>query len=245
MTNGFGWDLGNLVELENRPAPRLCGFLRRAPEEFFHDGQSALQGLPHRVRVFQANHSRDSLDLFLQSAVQAQRLDDLSCLHETQSIELLYLCNNKSCLSVVFFYTEPMPKKRKPAMTKVVPVKMGEELYDRLQHVAQKVGEADSTIIRLVLRAGLNEIVKDNYELFKFSPDEENGAKNKSSDPVPSNPEERAQNKSELGATVYRSADEELRSSASKHGLNDPPPEPVPLSPAQKKALKGLQKPKH
>ncbi len=54
-------------------------------------------------------------------------------------------------------------------MTKVVPVKMSDDLYARLQQVAEKVGEADSTIIRLVLRAGLLEIVKDNYQLFKFS----------------------------------------------------------------------------
>jgi predicted transcriptional regulator len=53
-------------------------------------------------------------------------------------------------------------------MTKVVPVKMSDDLYERLQAVALKTGEPDSTIIRLVLRAGLMEIVKDNYQLFKF-----------------------------------------------------------------------------
>lgn len=62
-----------------------------------------------------------------------------------------------------------MPKKKKPALTKVVPVKMNQETYDRLQAVAERVGEADSTIIRLVLRAGLTEIERRNYEIFDMS----------------------------------------------------------------------------
>lgn len=61
-----------------------------------------------------------------------------------------------------------MPKKRKPAMTKVVPVKMSDALYERLQRIAERVGEADSTIIRLVLFAGLLQIERDNFQLFKF-----------------------------------------------------------------------------
>jgi predicted transcriptional regulator len=56
-------------------------------------------------------------------------------------------------------------------MTKVVPVKMSDSLYERLQTVAELVGEADSTIIRLVLRAGLAQIEKDKYQVFKFDQD--------------------------------------------------------------------------
>jgi hypothetical protein len=62
-----------------------------------------------------------------------------------------------------------MTKKSKtPRMTKVVPVKMDEALYASLQAIADRVGENESTIIRIVLRAGLRQIVRDNYELFRF-----------------------------------------------------------------------------
>lgn len=61
-----------------------------------------------------------------------------------------------------------MAKKRKPPMTKVVPVKMSDELYERLQNVSKEVGEPDSTIIRLVLRAGLAQIERDHFTIFKF-----------------------------------------------------------------------------
>jgi len=61
-----------------------------------------------------------------------------------------------------------MPKKNKAILTKVIPVKMNQETYDRLQKVAEQVGEADSTIIRLVLRAGLTEIERRGYEILSL-----------------------------------------------------------------------------
>jgi hypothetical protein len=45
---------------------------------------------------------------------------------------------------------------------------MGEDLYIRLQHAAEKIGEADSTVIRLTLRAGLSQLERENYELFEL-----------------------------------------------------------------------------
>ncbi len=74
------------------------------------------------------------------------------------------------CLTVFSVYTGAMARESKPSkMPKVVPVKMPEALHERLKEIAEKVGEAESTIIRIVLRAGLTQIEKDNYTLFRFN----------------------------------------------------------------------------
>lgn len=56
-----------------------------------------------------------------------------------------------------------MARKRKPAMTKILPVKMPDDLDERLKKAADKLGEGEAVIMRTGLRFYLDLLEAYDY----------------------------------------------------------------------------------
>ncbi len=70
----------------------------------------------------------------------------------------------------------PRTRSSKKVTAKPIPVRLDEATLQRLKRAAEKTGESEATILRLVLRAGLTELEARAYELFTFLvPKEEGG----------------------------------------------------------------------